>query len=175
MTRILVLSDTHITEEGRLPSGEPKLLEDLAGYIQAADLILHSGDHTGVGFYWELKQVGNVVSVCGNMDASLLRKELPERTIVDCEAVRIGITHGWGPLWGLESRVYESWAKDKPDVIVFGHTHQDYQSRRRDTLLFNPGSPTAPRGRHPTVGWLEIDQKTINAQIIRLPKHGKYP
>lgn len=175
MTRILVLSDTHITKGGKLPDGFPESLKDLADHLQKADWIFHAGDHTGVDFYWSLQRWGNVISVCGNMDALMLRAELPERTTVQVEKLRIGMTHGWGTPFGLERRVYESFSADLPDVIIFGHSHCAHKSTRKGVLLFNPGSPTRSRGKHPTAGWLEIDGSSVEASIIELPGGVVFP
>jgi hypothetical protein len=175
MTRILVLSDTHLTHGGQSPGDEPSVLKDLAGYIQAADLVLHAGDHTGVGFYQALQRLNQLISVCGNMDAPMLRDELPERTLLEREGVRIGMIHGWGSSQGLGERVFDAWSGEKPDVIVFGHSHRVHNGRRGKVLLFNPGSPTEPSGPHPTAGWIEINQGQVQASIIHLPKHGRFP
>lgn len=175
MTRILVLSDTHL-KYGVQTSGETSgFLKDLAGYFKAADLILHAGDHTGVEFYLALQQMGSLISVCGNMDALMLRNDLPERVTVEREGVRIGMTHGWGPPTGLDERVHDAWLREHPDVIIFGHSHRPHLSRRGEVLLFNPGSPTGPRQPYPTAGWLEIEEGKVKASIIRLPKHGMFP
>lgn len=175
MNRILVLSDTHLSHGGKFPGDIPELLKDLAGYFRAADLTLHAGDHMGVGFYQALQQMNHLISVRGNMDAPMLRNELPERTLLEREGIRIGMMHGWGPPQGLEERIFDAWSGNKPDVIIFGHSHQVHQSRRGGVLLFNPGSPIEPSGPNPTVGWIEIDQGTYRARLVRLPKHGKFP
>lgn len=175
MTRILVLSDTHISKVAKHPDQDPELLQDLDGYLRAADLILHAGDHTGADFYRILQQQGDLISVCGNMDSFLLQNELPERTVFPCENIRIGIMHGWGPSRGLEDRVYDAWPDDKPEIIIFGHSHKLHRSQRGKSVLFNPGSPKEPEGSDPTAGWLEIDGGTIRIEVITLPKHGQFP
>jgi putative phosphoesterase len=175
MTRILVLSDTHISKVAAHPGSDPALLEDLDGYLKAADLILHAGDHTGADFYRALQLRGDLISVSGNMDSFLLQSELPERKVLTCENVRIGILHGWGPSRGLEDRVYDAWPEDKPEIIIFGHSHRSHQSRRGKTLLFNPGSATDPSGPEATVGWLEIDRGTTRISLVSLPRHGQFP
>lgn len=166
-----MLSDTHLSHGEEADD----LFKDLAGYFRAADLIIHAGDHTGIDFYHGLEQMGNLVSVCGNMDALSLRADLPDRITFEREGVHIGVMHGWGPARGLPERIYHAWTGDKPDVIIFGHSHQTYQQRQGKTLLFNPGSPIAPCGPYPTVGWLEIEKDQSRAGHVTLPKNGEFP
>jgi putative phosphoesterase len=175
MTRMLVLSDTHLSQGSKESGSSFDLLEDLTGYIHAADLIIHAGDHTGLGFYHQLLDAGDLVSVAGNMDALPLQSELPERVVIEREGVRIGILHGWGPATGLENRIFDAWQNDKPDVMIFGHSHRVHQSWRNGFLLFNPGSPTHQRDSKPTAGWIEIDNGSVSARIIELPKKGEFP
>lgn len=164
MTRILVLSDTHLTA-GK-DAGD--LFQNLETYFQTADLIIHAGDHTGSSFYQALALMGNLISVCGNMDVFPLRNDLPDQIVIQKDGVRIGVIHGWSSAFGLPERVYRTWADPKPEVLIFGHSHQAYKRQRGTTLLFNPGSPTAPHGPEPTVGWLEIDRGAVKADLIPL-------
>ncbi len=175
MTRILVLSDTHLKDKDDIIVSGLNLLGDLAGYLRKADLILHAGDISGSGFYHDLLGAGNLFAVYGNMDVLPLQNELPERAIVECEGVRIGLLHGWGSSHGLDDRIFDSWNVDKPDVMIFGHSHRPLVSYRVGRLLFNPGSPTDPRGPYPSFGWIEIDNGKIDADIVQLPKRGEFP
>ncbi|MCX6639579.1 MAG: metallophosphoesterase family protein [bacterium] len=175
MTRILVLSDTHLSQGIGSDGTRFDLLERLKEHLDAADLILHAGDHTGVSFHRALNLAGELISVAGNMDDSTLGWELPERTVVEREGVRIGIMHGWGPPQGLADRVYNAWFNEKPDIIIFGHSHHLHLSRRGQVLLLNPGSATeARRGGSPSVGWLEIEDREIQAKHILLPKPSRF-
>jgi uncharacterized protein len=173
MTRILVLSDTHLpasaiaTSSGSgMFSGGTDLLESLAEDLNTADLILHAGDHDSYAFYETLQQVGRLVAVHGNSDDPELKSALPERTIVVCDGIRIGLTHGWGADTGLPERVLESWKPDLPDIIVFGHTHQAYQRMHEGVLVFNPGSTARPRRSGASYGRLEINGGKCTASVI---------
>jgi len=175
MTRILVLSDTHLPSRPRrsfgskeFPGGIQDLFDDLSDYVRKADLILHAGDHTEIAFYDALQTLGRVRAVHGNMDVPELRVSLPERAVIDCEKLRIGMIHGWGASEDLPERMLRAWPGPRPHVIVFGHSHEPYQGYREGVLLFNPGSPTSPRGRKATAGWLEIDGERCMPGFIRL-------
>ncbi|MBU0520082.1 YfcE family phosphodiesterase [bacterium] len=171
MTRILVLSDTHFSHG----ENASNLLADLDGYLQASDLIIHAGDHTSLGFYAELMCAGNIVAVHGNMDVMPLRHELPDRTVVECEHIRIGITHGWGSASGLPERVYQSWSAPIPELLIFGHSHRMCRQKRGNVLLFNPGSATSPRSSYASVGWIEISGSDVKAEHVQLPRLGRFP
>jgi putative phosphoesterase len=175
MTRILVLSDTHLPASAiasflgsGLFSGGTDLFESLAEDLNTADLILHAGDHDSFAFYETLRQAGRLVAVHGNSDDPELKSALPERTLVVCDGIRIGLTHGWGADSGLPERVLESWKPDLPNVIVFGHTHRAYHRVHEGVLLFNPGSTARPRRSGASYGRLEVSSGRCTGSVMPL-------
>ena len=54
------------------------------------------------------------------------------------------------------------------DVLISGHTHISFIKEIDNMLLLNPGSPTVPRLSDPSVMVLEIDNKGIDARIIKI-------
>jgi putative phosphoesterase len=133
--KIAVLADTHVNTLERLPK---KIIDA----ISMVDLIIHAGDFTGVQLLKELKQLGEVKAVRGNMDSTELKNVLPVKEIVEIENKRIGITHGSGAPWGIEERVRTMFESDRIDVIVYGHSHQSQNKVINSILLFNPGKAT---------------------------------
>jgi putative phosphoesterase len=133
--KIAVLADTHVNTLERLPK---KIIDA----ISMVDLIIHAGDFTGVQLLKELKQLGEVKAVRGNMDSTELKNVLPVKEIVEIENKRIGITHGSGAPWGIEERVRKMFESDRIDVIVYGHSHQSQNKVIDGILLFNPGKAT---------------------------------
>jgi putative phosphoesterase len=133
--KIAVLADTHVNTLERLPK---KIIDA----ISMVDLIIHAGDFTGVQLLKELKQLGEVKAVRGNMDSTELKNVLPVKEIVEIENKRIGITHGSGAPWGIEERVRTMFESDRIDVIVYGHSHQSQNKVINGILLFNPGKAT---------------------------------
>jgi len=133
--KIAVLADTHVNTLESLPK---KILDA----ISTVDLIIHAGDFTGVQLLKELKQLGEVKAVRGNMDSTELKNVLPVKEIVEIESKRIGITHGSGSPWGIEERVRKMFESDRIDVIVYGHSHQSQNKVIDGILLFNPGKAT---------------------------------
>ena len=129
MKRVLVISDTHIPERAK------KLPEQFVKEIQPPDIILHAGDFTNLEVLEQLKKLGKVYAVWGNMDDGNIKKLLPETEILEMEGKKIGIYHGYGALDGLEKKVYDKFDK-KLDVIVFGHSHTPYNQKLNDCLMF---------------------------------------
>jgi putative phosphoesterase len=133
--RIAVLADTHIDKLEHLPK---KIIDALS----TVDLIIHAGDFTDVQLLRELKRLGEVRAVYGNMDSSELKAALPVKEIVETKNKRIGIIHGSGGPWGIEERIRKMFESDRIDIIVYGHSHRSQNRVITDTLFFNPGKAT---------------------------------
>jgi len=148
--RIAVLSDTHASGVDRIPA---KTLEALAG----VDLIVHAGDFTERAVLQGLKAIGEVRAVHGNMDSAELKTLLPQKELFVLNGKTVGLTHGWGPPWGLAGRVRKLF--DDANLVIFGHSHVPWNQTVNGTLLFNPGSA---RG---TYGLITIEDE-IRAEVI---------
>ncbi|MFA5100512.1 MAG: metallophosphoesterase family protein [Candidatus Omnitrophota bacterium] len=161
--KIGVLSDTHIPDRAReLPC---KLLES----FKDAAMIIHAGDFVDLSVHKALCAVcKDVKAVCGNMDPSEIKEMFPQRQIIKAGAFTIGVVHGWGPPTKLLPIVKEAFKSEKPDIVIFGHSHQACSVQDGKTLYFNPGSPTdnvfAP---FKSFGIIDIND-TINARIVKL-------
>lgn len=156
MTKVGVLSDTHIHAASELPKQLLRAFKD-------ADLILHAGDLVELAVLEELKKIGpEVKAVCGNMDAPNVKRALPEKEIIRIDQFRIGLTHGRGAPFNLMQTVREKFSDDGVDCIVYGHSHSPRNEIHQAILYFNPGSPTdkffAPYNSY---GILEIEKKII--------------
>jgi putative phosphoesterase len=58
---------------------------------------------------------------------------------------------------------------EKPDVVVFGHTHKPFCQIIDDVLFFNPGYAGKSRfGMERTVAILEWDEKGIRPKFLPL-------
>ena len=133
--RIAVLADTHVDRLEHLPK---KTVDALS----TADLIIHAGDFTDVQLLRDLKRLGEVKAVHGNMDSRELKAELPVKEIVETKDKRIGITHGSGAPWGIEERIRKTFESNRVDIIVYGHSHRSQNKVIDDILFFNPGKAT---------------------------------
>lgn len=163
MIRIGVISDTHIAvTTDKLPAG---LLDALGG----CDLILHAGDLIDLNVIDELKKVSKVEAVRGNMDQPDARGALENKKTLNIAGKKICLMHGYGSPKKLTEVLKKEFLDQKPDIIVFGHSHAPMNQYIDGVLFFNPGSPTdtvfAP---YRSYGIIEIDKKEINAKIYEL-------
>lgn len=160
--KIAVISDTHLKKRGQwIPSEVERVLLE-TGFI------VHCGDLVELFVYEELKKLGRVVAVYGNMDSAEVRKVLPEKVTFEVEGYRIGVTHGYGPPEGIEDRVASQF-QEKVDVILFGHSHRTQNEFKDGVLFFNPGSPTDKKyAPFNSYGIIELTEKGVRGRIIRL-------
>jgi putative phosphoesterase len=150
-----------------MPRGTRRLPVECLRRLEAADLILHAGDFVRVAVLEGLRQLAPVEGVVGNMDEAALRKQLPERRIVEIEDVRIGIVHVPGPATGRAERLAAAFPGC--DAVVYGHTHLPEVGRAGDVWIFNPGSPTERRGAPAhSMLMLEIDSSQIRPELVTL-------
>jgi uncharacterized protein len=161
MMQIAVLSDTHIPANcGSLPR---RLLDGLKG----ADLIIHAGDFTELSVIDELKDIAPIECVSGNMDANVIKRQFPDKKILELEKFKIGIVHGYGSPDNIIHYARQTFAGESLNCIIHGHSHLPKIEYIDDMIVFCPGSPTdsiyAP---YNSFGWLEISDK-INPKIIR--------
>jgi uncharacterized protein len=153
-----VISDTHLLEAS-IPE---RILETFRG----ADLILHAGDVVVMPVIDQLSTLAETISVRGNMDRGDLARRLPDKKIIDVQGFKIGLTHGYGPPWGMTRKVRAMF--DDVDCIIFGHTHQPLVKEDNGILFFNPGSPTDKRfTKVNTFGLLEITDR-LAARLVYL-------
>ena len=155
--KIGVLSDTHlhrVTEDLRA-------IYDL--YLVDVDIILHAGDFVSsdiVAFF----DGDHFHGVCGNMDTAEIRSRLPEKQVLEIEGKRLGLIHGWGGPWGIQTKIQERF--EAVDAIIYGHTHAVQNEIIDGILFFNPGSAT---GRLPAMSksyGVIVVNESIRGEII---------
>lgn len=157
--RIGVVSDTH---------GDIVILKKVIAAAGPVDQWLHAGDYYYDG--WQLAELTGlpVTVVAGNCDRT---KAVSADEYVEVAGKTIWITHGhrYDVKYGMDQLTF--WGKEyDAGVVVFGHTHRSYNKWHEGILLFNPGSPSSPRGgSKPSFGILEINENDIiNGIIIEL-------
>jgi uncharacterized protein len=152
--KIGVISDTH----GFL---DPKIAELFAGVGH----ILHAGDVGDPMIELELKFIAPVTLVVGNNDPSLSFKETEVVTLAGKKFLIHHIVYPHAPADKLKARI----AKEKPDVVVFGHTHKRFCETIGGILFFNPGYAGKPRfGAERSTAILHCDGKEIRHDFIAL-------
>ena len=142
-----------------MPRGARQLPVECLRRLEAADLILHAGDFVSAEVWEDLRRIGPLEAVRGNMDDERLQQALPETSIVEVEEVKIGLVHDPARLSRLEGC----------DAVIYGHTHRPDVRREGDLWVLNPGSPTERR-RAPirSMMMLEVAGTTISPELIAL-------
>jgi hypothetical protein len=152
--KIGVISDTH----GFL---DPKIF----GLFAGVGHILHAGDIGYASMILELKEIAPVTAVIGNTDGGL---DFRETEIVELAARKFLVHHIVNPSVlsdKLETRI----AREKPNVVVFGHTHKPFCKTIGGILFFNPGYAGKPKfGAERSAAILHCDEKEIRAEFLPL-------
>lgn len=163
MSVIAIISDTH------LPRGNRSLPTECVSRLRAADLIIHAGDLITVRVLEQLRAIGEVAAVAGNVDDAAVRALLPGRLELTIGDLRLGVIHDAGAAKGRLQRLRRSF--NATDAVIFGHSHIPMLERDPATgfQIFNPGSPTDKR-RQPdyTMGWAHVSGSEISFEIVNL-------
>jgi putative phosphoesterase len=116
----------------------------------------------------DIAKIKSVKAVQGNMDDKSIAKIFPLKDIVECEGVRIGITHGSGPRDKVLDAVKKVFAKDDVQAVVFGHSHVAMNEKINGVLYFNPGSPNDVCAVERSYGILEVSGGNISGKIVKI-------
>jgi putative phosphoesterase len=144
--KIGLISDTH----GHLDPRIPALFAGVAH-------ILHAGDIGGMAVLEALRAVAPVTAVLGNTDG-----QLRDHGLRDIERCALGgkkflVIHAGRPHNLTDDARQVIFNGDKPDVVVFGHTHQPERIVEDGVVFVNPGTASRPRMHQPaTIAIAEI-------------------
>ena len=122
--KIGLISDTH----GFLHPKIPELFDGV-------DHILHGGDVGPYTLLLELQAIAPVTAVLGNTD-TFLNLKLTE--VAELGGRKFLVHHIVNPR-ALTDDLNDRIAREKPDVVLFGHTHKPFCETIGDILFFNPG------------------------------------
>ncbi len=156
-----LISDTHIPDRAKV------LPQKVLDSFKDVDLILHAGDLTSPKVIEELEQLAPVMAIQGNMDR-VNGIDLPKAKVIEAEDLKIGLIHGEVyPRADSDQLLYL--AKElNVDILVSGHSHQPKIEQKEGKLLLNPGSPIVPRLADRTVMLLEINNKEVDVEIVKI-------
>lgn len=136
---VAVVADTHLKEAGKLPAA-------LRKGLHGVDLIVHAGDWVSMDVVRELSELAPVEGVAGNGDGEAIARRFGKRKLLELEGIRCGLVHGHeGVGRTTPERALRAFRDDRPELIVFGHSHIPLLEQAGETTLFNPGSPTDKR------------------------------
>jgi len=156
--RIGVIADTH----GRF---DPAIRRHFRG----VDHILHAGDIGDRSVIEQLEQIAPVTAVSGNVDDDE-QSGLPSEAVIELAGHRIALRHILyeGGKLTKDGRAFLD--RERPDICVFGHTHQPKREWLGGTLLFNPGSAGPKRFKLPRgLGILHLSGAEVTPRLISLP------
>jgi putative phosphoesterase len=152
--RIGIISDTH-------DYLDPRIAEAFA----RVDHILHGGDVGSHTLLLELEAIAPVTAVLGNTDAGL--------TLNLTEVVKIGgrkflVQHIVNP-HALADDLKLRIARERPGVVVFGHTHKPFCETINGVLFLNPGYAGKKRfALERNVAILSGDRDELKAEFLPL-------
>ena len=127
--KIGLISDTH----GQVPN-------PVHAALAGVDCILHAGDVGPMDVITELEAIAPVHAVLGNTDYAIA---LPETRVEEFAGKTILIHHIVDVEYPSQT-VRELLSTEKPDLVVFGHTHMPFDERRNGIRFINPGSASQP-------------------------------
>jgi len=155
MPKLGVISDTHNYLD-------PKVLT----LFEGVEHILHAGD---IGMPWlilQLENIAPVTAVLGNTDEPGLRFRQTE--VTEFAERKFLIHHIVNPR-ALDDDLSRRITREKPRVVVFGHTHKPFCETIDGILYFNPGYAGKSRfGMERTVAILHCENDTLRTQYLSL-------
>jgi putative phosphoesterase len=128
--RIGILSDTHDYLDPRI--GE---------IFRNVDHILHAGDVGSNAVLCELAAIAPVTAVLGNTDGGLHLNLTEAITLGGRKFLLHHIVHPRALTEEFKARL----AHERPEAVIFGHTHKPFNEVLDGVLFFNPGYAGKPR------------------------------
>ena len=159
-TKIVVVSDTHCRYWEEI---DPQIRNELTN----ADISVHCGDFVGSDVVSKFKSLTNSsVLVHGNSDPVEIRKSIPYIETFTVGSFNFGVIH---PAWGGPEFNLQELLKDfvaKPDVILFGHTHEPVDKTIKDVRFINPGQGYKSFMASCTIAKINVDGSKITVKIM---------
>ena len=162
--KILLISDTHGFLDHRIND-----------YLFDVDEIWHAGDIGNLMITDELKKNKLCRIVYGNIDGNEIRSEFKSELFFVIENLKVFITHIGGTPRKYSNIVQEKIRKNKPDLLICGHSHilRIEYDKKNKLMFMNPGS-IGKIGFHKkqTAIKFEVDKKEIkNLFVIEFGKN----
>ena len=152
-----VVSDTHGHFDPSLPA-----------LFRGVEAILHAGD-VGREVLERLEAIAPVIAIAGNNDGPPLSEQLPPWRSLEIDGEGILILHDLGNPERLRGPASELVARQKPRVVVSGHSHAGRMHVRDGVLFLNPGSAGRKRFRLlRSAAFLLFRPRAIEARLVSL-------
>ena len=152
--KIGVISDTHGYLDPQIPT-----------LFAGVEHILHAGDVGDPMIELELKFLAPVTIVVGNNDPGMTFKETE---VVKLAGRKFLVHHIVSPQ-SLTDKLKARIQRERPDMVVFGHTHKRFCETIGGILFFNPGYAGKPKfGLERSVAILDCDENGIRQEFLLL-------
>ena len=152
--KIGVISDTHGWLDPKIP-----------GLFVGVKHILHAGDIGSDAVVAALEAVAPVTAVLGNTDSSPVFRLTEVVTLAGRKFLVHHIVNPHALAGELRLRI----ARERPDVVVFGHTHKAWCGTIEGVLYLNPGYAGKPKfGLERGVAILHGDGNGMRAEFLKL-------
>lgn len=152
--KIGLLSDTHGFLDPRLPR-----------IFRGVEHILHAGDIGPDHLIAQLESIAPVTAVLGNTDASALFR-LAETIVLGGR--KFLVQHIVAP-HALTGELQVRFSRERPAVVLFGHTHQSFNETINGVWFLNPGYAGKPKpGAARSVALLAGDANELQVEFITL-------
>ncbi len=160
--KIGLLSDTH----GWLDPA-------IAGWFAGVEMILHAGDVGREEILYELQGIAPTIAVRGNVDGGGWAMALPLERVVEIGGARVALLHIAGKPTRPTLEARDLIARERPDILLVGHSHIAVIERRDGVLWINPGA-AGRQGLHRerTVALLHLGEKR-SIDMITLGSRGQ--
>ena len=152
--KIGVISDTHNHFDPKIPQ-----------LFKGVTHILHAGDVGTSVIIFQLEQIAPVTAVRGNSDHFL---PLKDTEVVELAGRRYLLHHIVSHPRELTRLLHDRIDEERPDVVVFGHTHKPFCQMYDGILYFNPGYAGRPSGMERSVAILRWERGSIRPEFLPL-------
>jgi putative phosphoesterase len=137
-------------------------------HFKGVDHILHAGDIGDRSVIEQLAQIAPVTAVSGNVDDGQCGS--PSEIVIELAGCRIAIRHILYEGGKLTKDGQAFLDRERPDICIFGHTHQPKIEWFGKTLLFNPGSAGPKRFKLIRgLGFLRLCGAEVKPRLLSLP------
>lgn len=164
--RVGLVADTH----GLLDPALPEIL-------RGVDLVLHAGDVGAARILEALREIAPVRAVRGNNDLAPPLDGLPELAVVPIGELTALLVHDLGRGARPAPALGAALLRERPQVVIHGHSHRPGARLRDGRLLVNPGSAGPRRFSLPrTAALLTVRGRAVTVDFRDLSggaRHGE--